>query len=606
MEADFTGWATKAGLKCADGRTIMPEAFKHQDGVKVPLVWHHLSKDPKNILGYAILKHEVGGVRTEAYFNDTDNAKLVKMLIQHGDVDRLSIFANKLVERAKEVYHGFIREVSIVPSGANPGAIIDNIKLTHDDSGYEEILEDEAVIYTDLPVELSHAEDSDDKKDDDTTIGDIYHALSEEQKAVVDYLVGRALQADSSAEHSDESSEDDEDADETPTDEDTLDHQEGIQHMNVFEKEKKDAPEANSLTHSQVGTIFADAEKMGSLKESILAHAAEYGIEDIDFLFPDAKNITTHPTFIKRRTEWVSTVLDGTNHSPFSRIKMLHADITEEEARAKGYIKGSLKKAEVFKLLRRKIEPTTIYKKQHLDRDDMLDITDFDVVVWVKGEMRIMFDEEVAGAILVGDGRDVSDPDAIDKERLIPIAEEDELYAPAVYVETAAVTEFVDGVTSALVDYEGSGSPTGYIEQKTLTKMTLQRNAFGERVYKTPADLAAEMGVSKLVPIPNEIFARAEEYLGPDDEYEAAPGKLRMIVVNLRDYTVGADKGARLGMFDDFDIDYNLHKWLMETRISGALTKTKSAIRFYTAEDIEFNPVNPLIVNLAPAEEEEG
>jgi hypothetical protein len=578
MEADFSGYATKAGLKCSDGRTITRDAFAHQDKVKVPLVWQHVHNEPTNVLGHAILENREDGVYCYGFFNESENGQNAKQLVQHGDIVALSIYANQLVEKAKQVLHGAIREVSLVLSGANPGALIDNVSLAHSD-GEVETLDDEAFIYTGLPLEHSNLDEEPEGTDadadaadavedededlqhaegDDDTVADVYESLTDKQKDVVHFMIGAALeQADAggsgSAQHSDSTEEDE-----------VLAHKEGTDNMtrNVFDQNgvKADGP---TLSHAQIETIFKDAEKMGSFKDSFLAHAQEYGIEDIDLLFPDAKNVTTTPEFISRRMEWVKSVLDGAKHSPFSRIKSLHADITADEARARGYVKGNLKKEEVIKLLKRVTTPTTVYKKQKLDRDDIVDITDFDVVVWLKGEMRLMLEEELARAILIGDGREPDDEDKIDEEKVRPIAWDAEMYAHPVTVPSNISPDgIVESVLRARKHYKGTGRPTFYTTDDILTDMILIKDRMGRRLYNTEAELAAALRVADIVVV--EVMENEPDLLG--------------VIVNMVDYTIGADKGGQLAMFDDFDIDYNQQKYLLETRISGALTKAKSAV----------------------------
>jgi Caudovirus prohead serine protease len=579
---DFSGYATKAGLKCADGRIIMPDAFKHQDKATVPLVWQHAHNEPSNVLGYATLEHRDDGVYAYGFFNDTDAAKNARTLVQHGDIKSLSIYANQLTEKSKQVLHGFIRELSLVLSGANPGALIDNITLAHSD-GEMVTLEDEAIIYTGL--ELNHADgessESTDKKDDEPTVQEVYDSMSDEQKDVVHYMIGAALEsAGKSLKQTDLPNEDDEDKKDDKKDDkkelvhtDDKNEEEGRRMTrNVFEQQsegKKD--EKHVLTHDAIKGIVTDAQKMGSLKEAVEAYALKHGIENIDVLFPDARSVTDTPEFDQRRVEWVSSVINGTKHSPFSRIKSLVADITFEEARAKGYIKGNLKKEEFFSVSKRVTTPSTVYKKQKLDRDDIIDITDFDVVAWLKAEMRLMLDEELARAVLIGDGRDVADEDKIkdpagstEGAGIRSILNDDDLYAATVTVDDSALpVDIVDGIIGSLGFYKGSGSPTFYTTLPMLTKLLLSRNPqTGQRYWRTPAELASEMGVANVVTV--EVM-------------ENEPG-LVGIIVNLKDYTVGADKGGDVNFFDDFDIDYNQYKYLLETRVSGALTKIRSAL----------------------------
>lgn len=580
MEPDFSGYATKSGLRCSDGRTIMPGAFADQDGTKVPLVWQHGHSDPNNVLGHAVLENRDDGVYAYGFFNDSDSADTARSLVKHGDITAMSIFANRLVEKSRNVMHGFIREVSLVLSGANPGALIDNVNIQHSD-GYTEYLEDEAVIYTGLELEHADQSTTNNVSQEETdmannngekTVQDVFDSMTEEQQNVVYYMIGAALEdAGVSGDADNAPADDDEElaqsgfaADGTPY----ISHKEAFEMTrNVFEMANQNnsgdsIQHSASLTHSDVEDIVRDARKTGSLKEAFLEHAAEYGIEDIDFLFPDARNIENSPEFLKRRDEWVASVMGGIKKSPFSRIKSTVADITAEEARARGYVKGNLKKEEVIKLLRRKTEPTTIYKKQKLDRDDVLDITDLDVIAWIKAEMRMMLDEEVARAILIGDGRSEISDDKIDEERIRPIANDDPMYAHRVTVPADANAEaIIESLIRARANYRGSGQPTLFTTLPNLTDMLLLKDKMGRRLYTSQDALASELMAKEIITVEpmeqTDIFA---------------------IYVNLNDYTAGADKGGEVSMFDDFDIDYNQHKYLIETRMSGALTKPKSAV----------------------------
>ena len=582
---DFSGYATRVDLKCSDGAIIREDAFKHQNGETVPLVWQHLHNDPENILGHAMLEHRKDGVYAYASFNDSKQGLNAKELVRHGDVKALSIYANKLVRRGVDVLHGAIREVSLVLSGANPGAYIDNVVIAHGDS--YETSEDEAIIYTGLSFEtqaetIEHADDSKEPDMAEKTVGDIFETLTEEQKNVVYYMIGEALSeagADDEAEHSAFYENDD-----------YISHNDGEETItmtrNVFESLAHGTPmdEGLTLSHSDIKSIFAEGERKNSLKEAVIAHATTYGIENIDMLFPDAKTIGNRPEFIKRRTEWVASVLTDTHHSPFSRIKTILADITEDDARAKGYIKASMKKEEWFTLAKRVTTPQTVYKKQKLDRNDILDITDFDVVIWVKEEMRLMLDEEIAAAALVGDGRSAGDPDKIkspsptaDGEGIRAIALDASYYAYKVEWDAADADDvpFVDRVMTSLVDYTGSGSPKLYTSPQILAGLLVERDTLGRRMYSSRAELATAMGVSAIVDIPASILARAN--------FETTAGavttthSLKGIVANLRDYTFGSDAGGKTTLFDDFDIDFNQQKYLLEARLSGTLTKPFSA-----------------------------
>lgn len=568
---DFSGWATRNDLKCSDGRTIRKDAFKDNNGQKVPLVWNHQHNDPLNILGHALLENRQEGVYAYCTFNETEAGQNAKLLVEHGDVSALSIYANQLKQRGSDVIHGAIREVSLVLAGANPGAFIDSVICHGEES------EEEAIIYTGEDISLFHAEC--DKKEEtkeekpvenekkttegekkttesEETIGEVLDTLNEKQKTAVFALIAQAL------ENADNSDDDDEEEKE-------------MKH-NVFDQDA--TTKENVLSHSDIESILSDAKRSGSLKESFLAHTATYGIDQIDTLFPEPKSMNTPPEFIKRDMDWVAGVINGVHHTPFSRIKSMFANITEDEARAKGYIKGNLKKEEVFTLLKRTTTPTTIYKKQKLDRDDILDITDFDVVAWIKGEMRMMLDEEIARAILVGDGRLTSDDDHIPEQNIRPVWKDDDLYTIKTKI-TVSTTATDDDKAKAMIkaavksrkNYKGSGNPVLYTTEDFLTNCLLLEDTQGYRLYKSEQDVATAMRVSKIVTVPvMEGLTRTDS--------ESKTRTLMGIIVNLKDYNVGADKGGAVNMFDDFDIDYNQQKYLMETRCSGALIKPYSAI----------------------------
>ena len=573
MKYDFSGWATKNNIKCSDGRTILRDAFKHNDGQTVPLVWNHQHNESANVLGHAVLENREEGVYAYCTFNDTEAGKNAKLLVEHGDVTALSIYANQLKQNGSNVMHGTIREVSLVLAGANPGAFIDSI-IRHG-----EFCEDEAVIYTGENLSLEHADqkpsDKEDKAGEDDkgdgkvegnkqkTIKDVVDSMSEEQKNVLYALVGQALEGKEMAQSAIEENNNIEDG--------------GEQEMkhNVFEGRETDKKDV--LSHDAMETIFKDAKRYGSLKESFLAHADQYGIKDIEWLFPDAKNVNMPPDFIKRDDSYVQKVMRGVHHVPFSRIKSMHADITADQARAKGYIKGKLKKEEVFTLLKRTTSPTTIYKKQKLDRDDVIDITDFDVVAWLKMEMRMMLDEEIARAILVGDGRLSSDDDKINEMCIRPIATDADLYCVKAKVSVAAAaTEdeiakaFIRTVIKSRKEYKGSGSPTLFTTEDVLTNCLLLEDKNGRIIYDTVEKLATALRVKEIVTV--------EVMEGAKTKVEEQEKPLMALMVNLVDYYVGADKGGAVNMFDDFDIDYNQQKYLMETRCSGALVKPYSAI----------------------------
>lgn len=550
---DFSGWATKNNLRCSDGRTILKDAFKHNDGQTVPLVWNHQHNDPLNVLGHALLENREEGVYAYCKFNDTPAGTNAKMLVQHGDVSALSIYANQLKQQQGNVLHGQIREVSLVLAGANPGAFIDSVIKHGDDS------EDEAVIYTGEELEHSDKE-VEEVKEDQKTIKDVVDSMTEEQKNVMYALIGQAIDE---AKHSDIEEE---------NNNDNNGGEEDMKH-NVFENGVQN--EKDVLTHADVEMIIKDAKRYGSLKESVLQHADNFGITNIDYLFPDAKNLNTPPGFIKRDTGWVATVMNGVSHTPFSRVKSMFADITADEARAKGYIKGNLKKEEVFSLLKRETTPQTIYKKQKLHRDDVIDITSFDVVAWLKAEMRLMLDEEIARAILVGDGRLTSDDDHISEDHIRPIWKEAELYAVNTVLDHQADADtraksFIKAAIKSRKNYKGSGEPTLFCSEDLLTDMLLLEDMNGRVIYESEAKLATALRVKNIITVP--------VMEGLKREVSGANRNLLGIIVNLRDYNVGADKGGAVSMFEDFDIDYNAQKYLIETRCSGALIKPYSAI----------------------------
>ena len=581
VNCDFSGYATKNDVRCSDNKVIRHGAFAAYDGKTVPLVWQHQHKDVANVLGHADLEVRDDGVYAYAHLNHSDAGRTAREMVRNGDVKAMSIYATHVKARGNDVVHGELVEVSLVLRGANPGAYIDQVSIQHGDDGDEL----EAVMYTDAQIDfVSHtdddeAEDSeveetedvehaeedpeDEESDgdgDDPTLGEIFDSMTEEQKTAVYAIVGQLVDAeDEEAETPDEDT-----AHSDTTTEDTMAHQ------NVFEGSKTE--ELPTLSHADVEQIFADAKACGSLKDAVLAHADQYGIKQIDTLFPDAKNLWNTPEFIKRKTDWVSSVVGAAKHSPFSRIKTQFADITADEARAKGYIKGNKKKDEVFTLLKRVTTPTTIYKKQRLDRDDILDITDFDVVSWIRGEMRIMIEEELGRAVLLGDGREASSDDKIKEENIRPIFKEDPLYAPRVILAKQTSTEdMLDSIVRAMDDYEGSGNPTWFAAPQTVTEILLLKDKMGHRLFNSMSDLADYVGVSKIVKVPlMKNLVRTSAKNGKVD----ALG----IIVNMTDYTIGADKGGQLFAAEDFDISFNQYHYLLETRLSGALTKVKSAI----------------------------
>ncbi len=572
MEYDFSGYATRANVKCTDGRIIMPNAFAHQDGERMPLLYQHLHNDPSNILGHVVLENRNDGVYAYGKFNNSPAAQDVKEAVIHGDITSMSIFANNLTERGNAVSHGDIKEVSLVLAGANKGAIIDNLVIQHSD-GEEEYLDGEAIIT--FGETLVHAEDESDSKsssdegEDDETVKDVIDSMNEKQKNVMYALIAAALEEQAGG----EDTENDEGGEMAQSE-----NMEGkTMNYNVFEQSDKNTkPAQKTLTHDEMSSILASARECGSFKKAVLAHAASYGIENIETLFPDARNVTTPPEWVKRRTEWVAGVINGARHSPFSRIKSMTADITADEARARGYIKGNKKVEEVFPVMHRVTTPTTIYKKQKLDRDDIVDITDFDVVSWIRQEMRMMLDEEIARAILIGDGRPAmkegsTNPDKIDETHIRPIWTDDELYAPKIQVDPAHKTEvLMEDIVRAMDEYEGSGSPTMYTTQTFVTDMLLLKDSLGRRLYNSEAEITSFLGVGSIVKVP--------VMKGVTREADGKTYGLKAIITNISDYTIGADKGGEITSFDDFDIDYNQYKYLLETRISGCLTHPKSAV----------------------------
>ena len=559
---DFSGWATKNNLLCSDGRTILKDAFKSDDGVTVPLVWNHQHNEPDNVLGHALLENRDDGVYAYCKLNDTEKGKTTKELIKHGDISALSIYANQLKQQGGKVIHGSIREVSVVLAGANPGAFIDSVICHNDES------DEEAVIYSGESISLAHAEQTtetkkeetmkEETKKDEKTVKEIFDTLTEEQKNVVYAIIGSIIEEKENSNKKEE-----------PKKADDIEGGKVMKH-NVFDNDVENKEDV--LQHADIQTIFADAKRYGSLKDSVLQH----GITNIDYLFPEATNVNQTPEFVKRNTGWVEKVMGAVHHSPFSRIKSQFADITADDARAKGYVKGNLKKDEVFSLLKRSTTPTTVYKKQKLDRDDVVDITDFDVVSWIKGEMRMMLDEELARAFLIGDGRLSSSDDKINEQNIRPIYNDADLYTVKVEVDAgenataeAKTKAFIKAVIKNRKEYKGTGSPTLYTTEDVVSDCLLLEDANGRFIYDTIDKLKNTLRVADIVTVPVMEGAKG-----------AKGGDLIAILVNLADYNVGADKGGAVNMFDDFDIDYNAQKYLIETRCSGALTKPYSAIAF--------------------------
>ena len=586
---DFSGWATKNDLLCSDGRTIRRDAFKDNDGKVVPLVWNHDHTDPSNVLGHALLKNVADGVYAYGSFNSNPKAIEAATLLAHGDIKALSIWANKLQQRGGDVLHGDIKEVSLVLAGANPAAIIDSVMVHGEES------DEEAIIYTgerichssgELKDEteeteeiVEHADDKADdpeKSDDDETIADIFETLSEKQKNVVYALIAEVISENKGKENEDNKEED------------------SVMKHNVFEQQNGDQQE-NVLCHADVKAAFDDAKRYGSLKDSFVAHGlnevtymahadGDYGIKNIDYLFPEARNVNNTIDFIKREDSWVRDFMSRVHRSPFARIKSVHANITEDEARAKGYIKGNMKKEEVFTLLKRSTTPTTVCKKQKLDRDDVLDITDLDTVALVKGEMRGMLDEEIARAALVGDGRSASDDDKINEVNIRPIWTDADLYSIKVPIAVAAgdddnkkATNFIRAAIKSRKNFRGSGTPVLYTTEDMLSDMLLLTDTTGRDIYDTVEKLCKKLRVSEIITVP--------VMEGLTRQVESKTRTLAGIIVNLQDYNIGADKGGSINMFEDFDIDYNQMKYLIETRCSGALTKPYSAmvLEFETA-----------------------
>lgn len=550
--ADFDGWATVAGIKCSDGRVISHHAFEQNDGAVVPLVWQHGHDNVTNVLGHAQLEKKAEGVYAYGFFNGSQQAEHARELIEHGDVTAMSIFANNLKQDGNVVKHGNIVEVSLVLKGANPKATIENVTMAHSDGeGYSAVIKmgDGDVTHEDF--EGSEESDSEDESsDEDKTIGEILSTLTEEQLEAVNYLIAAAI--DGESEDSEETNEETE---------------EDMKH-NVFEGDKTSE---NTLSHAAFAELVETAKRNNTTLLDELKHA-DYGIENIGYLFPDAKSITDEPITLDRDQSWVSVVMNGTKHSPFARIKSVLADIRDDKARAKGYAKKAQKKTEeVIKLLTRTTSPTTIYKKQKLDRDDIVDITDFNVVSWLKNEMKGKLNEEIARAILIGDGRQITDPDRVDDEAIRPILKENDLYAIHKSLESNTTDEtLVDDIVLASAELEGSGAPTLFIAKKRLVKMLLLKDKNGRRLYETEASLAGALGVSKIVTIP--------QFEGLEHEIKGVNHELLAIVVDLRDYTIGSNAGAELGMAESFDIDFNQYKYLMETRLSGSLTAPYSAL----------------------------
>ena len=559
---DFSGWATRNDLHCSDGRTIRKDAFKDCDGKIVPIFWNHQHDSVDNVLGHGMLENRDEGVYFYGAFNEDEEGQKAKKRVQHGDIRSLSIMANQLRQVGGDVIHGVIREVSLVPAGANPGAFIDIVMSHGEEVGDAMILGyDEAIslhfYHADDEEEKKDEKESDDEKDSEETLEDVINSMTEKQRNTMFGLIGKALE------------EKDEKLEEGDPD----------MKKNIFDR-TNDQNTSGVLMHSdgtmvtvdEVTTIFKDAKRLGSLRDAVLEH----GIDQIDYLFPDDRTLTTQPTFIQRDMGWVSDIMSSVHHTPFARVKSVFADITEDDARAKGYIKGKMKKEEFFSLIKRRTEPTTVYKKQKMDRDDMIDITDFDVAAWLKTEMRTMLNEELARAYLIGDGRPASSDDHINDQNIRPVAFDDDLFTIHADIEVSSsatdddkAKALIRGVIKNRKLYRGSGNPVMYTTEDALTDMLLLEDTLGHALYADEAALARKMRVSKIVTVP---------------VMEGVTGKngnpLVAVVVNMGDYNVGADRGGAVNMFDDFDIDYNQQKYLIETRCSGALTVPYSAMAF--------------------------
>lgn len=596
-DCDFKGWATKFGILCADGRIIQHGAFDDIDGAKVPLVYNHDHGNINSVLGHAYMECRKDGVYAYGYFNDSEAGQIAKDAVMHGDMDSLSIWANHLQQRGPYVQHGEIKELSLVLAGANPGAYIEDIALAHGDTIDND--DYEAYIYSGDSLEIMHSDEEgeDEVANKNKSIQDVVDTMTPEQQEAFYAAVGSALAEDPNDLDDDEEYNDDEDADddqdedhdddedaddpdEYEDDDDSEEYEEEDDDMgaiahNLFEGNNAD--NGDVLSHSEMQEIIEDGKRYGSMKESFLAH----GITNIEYLFPDAKNLNTPPEFIARDQGWVTEVMNGVHHTPFSRIKSTFADLREDEARARGYIKGKLKKEEVFSLLKRTTTPQTIYKKQKIDRDDVIDITDFDVIAWLKAEMRMMLNEEIARAVLVGDGRLTSSDDHIKEDCIRPIWKDADLYTIkypiAITKDTTAAekaTAFIEACVRARIDYKGSGNPKLFAPESIITECLLLKDKNGRTIYDNIEKLATACRVSKIVSVP------VMEGLTRVDKTDTLA--LQGLIVNLQDYNIGADKGGAINMFDDFDIDYNAQKYLIETRASGALIKPLSAIAIET------------------------
>lgn len=620
LKPDFSGWATKHNIRCRDGRTIMDGAFKDCDGKIVPLVWMHQHNDPFNVLGHALLEARPEGIYTYGFFNDTERAIDAKKQVAHRDITRLSIWANNLKQRDGDVFHGDIKEVSLVLAGANPGAVIENPILAHTeeedletaiiysgedikheeneekqmkhktpDDIFETFNDDQKELLHALVEEITAEEVDEDEEIDVDEAARIYESMNEEQQELFDAVVGAAVaeiidneEEDDEEEDQDLYEEEDDEADDTEDEDENNEEEPEVKH-NLFDKK------SNTIAHTDIDiegfakAVFADTKKYGTFKDAFLAHADTYGLKahptspygvEIDALFPDLKAVNNEPTWIRRDADWVSVFMGAVHRVPFARIKMLHADLTDDEARARGYYKTKLKKEEVFTLLKRSIDPQTVYKKQKMDRDDVVDITTFDVVAWLRKEMRMMLEEEIARACLIGDGRNPASDDKISEDHIKPVMNDAELYTITVPVAyTASMTDdekgkmLIKAVIKARKNYKGSGNPIMFTTEDQLTDLLLMEDGIGHALYETTEKLATKLRVSRIVTVP--VMEGQKTKSGAD---------LAAVIVNPKDYTIGADKGGAITGFDDFDIDYNQMKYLIETRISGALTVPFSAM----------------------------
>ncbi len=582
MKFDFSGWATKNDLTCSDGRTIKHNAFKENDGQRVPLVWQHGHNAVDNVLGHALLENRDEGVYAYCAFNDTPGADNAKELVKHGDVKALSIYANRLDQRGGDVIHGNIVEVSMVLSGANPGALIDNVALEHSDGSWTES-EDEAVIYSGLTLSHDSGETTEDTEsmdedevydEDDLTVADVLETLDDDQRLAVAALIEEISgDVDSEDEDFDEDEEFDEDYDED-YDEDAEHGDSGgdtLMHSNIFEGDARNHMGPH-LSHADEEQIFAEARQPGmTLRTAVLAHAADYGIKNPELLFPDATNLDPEPQRIMRENSWVSKVLQGAKHSPFSRVKTQWSNLTADDLRAKGYVKASRKKDVVYEVANRKTEPTTVYNKTKIDRDDVLDITTFNVVAWMQQNLRLALEEELARAVLIGDGREVSNPDKIKESNIRPIWKDDELFSHKVLVDKDAKTEdVIDIVRRSRKFYKGSGMPVLFTTNAFVCDMLEIKDINKRYIYETKQAVANALNVSDVIEV--EVMEGAKR------EVAGKTQNLLGIIVNMQDYTLGADKGGETSFFEQFDIDFNQQKYLLEARCSGSLTKYKSAI----------------------------